>query len=285
MHILCFDPRADRGFFRYAKEVVKASGIYQESLFLLNAHSSSFDLHSWQDLHDYQCLVDDTYDVLLLNVPDGAEDRRACFKELAQYCAHGFAKRVVAIAKNAPVQELPFDAIAAGAVFVHSGLSDPKWLSDHLMRAGHPGFLPVKDFRFGPLCVHHMESRVTMHGQRVPITLQQYHILTELIIRKGEFLNEFHLKERMHDVGSADKDSNFVQVQIGRLRAFLNSYADPEFGRRLIRTFPGMGYRLVTDQAQFDEPLPAFRCRSRPLFPRVHKMLKKQTRHNGLRVF
>ena len=77
--------------------------------------------------------------------------------------------------------------------------------------------------------------RATRAGQRIDLSAKEFQLLSLLLRRKGEVLSRTELSEHIYAEGS-DRDSNTIEVFIGRLRKKLPS--------DLIETVRGMGYRL-----------------------------------------
>ena len=87
----------------------------------------------------------------------------------------------------------------------------------------------------GPLRVDTRSSRVTVDGTSVKLTAQEYRLLSYLIHHKGKIVSRTELTEHIYDQ-DFDRDSNIIEVFIGRLRKKL--------GSDLIRTVRGLGYSL-----------------------------------------
>jgi len=81
------------------------------------------------------------------------------------------------------------------------------------------------------------EVRVDAAG--VELTAFEFRVLEYLMLRAGEVVSKTELAEHLYDEES-DRDSNVVEVLVGRLRRKL----DPEQSRQPIETLRGRGYRL-----------------------------------------
>lgn len=79
-------------------------------------------------------------------------------------------------------------------------------------------------------------GRVTDRGQPVKLTAQELRILSYLMHHAGRIVSRSELIEHVYD-RDFDRDSNLIEVFIGRLRKKLPSAA--------IETVRGMGYRLI----------------------------------------
>jgi two-component system OmpR family response regulator len=94
----------------------------------------------------------------------------------------------------------------------------------------------------GPLRVDARTSRVTVDGQAVKLTSHEYRVLAYLMLHKGRVVSRTELVEHLYEQ-DFDRDSNTVEVFIGRLRKKLP--------QDLITTVRGLGYRLsdASDEA------------------------------------
>ena len=73
----------------------------------------------------------------------------------------------------------------------------------------------------------------------VELTSFEYRILEHLMLRAGEVISKSELTERLYQQ-DYDRDSNVVEVLVGRLRRKL----DPDDLFKPIETLRGRGYRL-----------------------------------------
>ena len=78
-------------------------------------------------------------------------------------------------------------------------------------------------------------GRVTLDGEPVKLTAQEYKLLSYLLHHKGKVVSRTELIEHIYDQ-DFDRDSNTIEVLIGRLRRKL--------GRERIETVRGLGYRM-----------------------------------------
>jgi len=91
----------------------------------------------------------------------------------------------------------------------------------------------------GPIELDPRAQTVTVHAQAVELTSFEYRILEHLMLRAGDVLSKSELTERLY-AQDFDRDSNVVEVLIGRLRRKL----DPDDTLKPIETLRGRGYRL-----------------------------------------
>lgn len=78
-------------------------------------------------------------------------------------------------------------------------------------------------------------ARVTVNGKMVKLTSLEFALLSYLMHHQGEIVSRTDLTEHLYDQ-DFDKDSNTIEVFVGRLRKKL--------GVDVIETIRGMGYRL-----------------------------------------
>jgi len=94
----------------------------------------------------------------------------------------------------------------------------------------------TNDFRCGPVHLDARASRVTVDGQPVRLTSHEYRVLAYLMHHQGRVVSRTELTEHLYDQ-DFDRDSNTIEVFIGRLRKKLK--AD------VIETVRGLGYRVT----------------------------------------
>lgn len=87
-------------------------------------------------------------------------------------------------------------------------------------------------------------SRQTVHrdGEEVVLTAHEYRILEYMMLHAGKVVSKTELTEHVYDQ-DFDRDSNVVEVLIGRIRRKL----DPDGSRKPIETLRGRGYRVNAD--------------------------------------
>ena len=88
----------------------------------------------------------------------------------------------------------------------------------------------------GPLRVDVKAARVTVDGTPIRLTALEYRLLAYLALHSGRVVSRTELTEHLYDQ-SFDRDSNTIEVFVGRLRRKL--------GVDLIRTVRGLGYCLA----------------------------------------
>lgn len=94
---------------------------------------------------------------------------------------------------------------------------------------------------FAPLLIDVSQQRVSLHGQPVALTTFEYRLLEYLARHAGEVISKAHLADYLYPHDD-DRDSNVIEVMIGRLRKKLS------FGETgsdsPIETLRGRGYRF-----------------------------------------
>ncbi|PJI98006.1 two-component system OmpR family response regulator [Acidovorax sp. 69] len=93
----------------------------------------------------------------------------------------------------------------------------------------------------GDLLLDTRSGRVTCAGQPVMLTSHEYKVLAYFMHRPGVLVSRTELTEHIY-AQDFDRDSNTIEVFVGRLRKKLQSSADHP---ARIETVRGMGYRLV----------------------------------------
>lgn len=97
--------------------------------------------------------------------------------------------------------------------------------------AGHAS----SDIVIGPLTLDTKGSRASLSGEAVKLTSHEYRLLSYMAHHQGKVLSRTELTEHMYDQ-DFDKDSNTIEVFVGRLRK--------KIGSDMIETVRGLGYRL-----------------------------------------
>jgi two-component system response regulator PhoP len=82
-------------------------------------------------------------------------------------------------------------------------------------------------------------QEVTVAGMKLELTAYEYKVLEYLMFRKGEVVSKSVLTAHIYDE-DFDRDSNVIEVFIGRLRKKL----DPDGTLKPIETLRGRGYRV-----------------------------------------
>ncbi len=94
--------------------------------------------------------------------------------------------------------------------------------------------------RCGPLAIDTRAQLVTMAGAPIELTSFEYRLLKQLVLHAGEVLSKSDLNEKLYE-HDHDRDSNVIEVLVGRLRRKL----DPQESLHPIETLRGRGHRLA----------------------------------------
>ena len=92
----------------------------------------------------------------------------------------------------------------------------------------------------GPVTVDLSAQRVYRDGNEIELTTYEYKVLNYLVMHPDEVVTKTELSEHIYEE-DADRDSNVIEVFIGRLRRKL----DPDGTLNPIETLRGRGYRLA----------------------------------------
>jgi len=84
-----------------------------------------------------------------------------------------------------------------------------------------------------------LSQEVRVDEKKVELTAFEYKVLEYLLFRKGEVISKAVLTEHIYDE-DFDRDSNVIEVFIGRLRKKI----DPQGKTKPIETLRGRGYRI-----------------------------------------
>jgi two-component system KDP operon response regulator KdpE len=113
-------------------------------------------------------------------------------------------------------------------------------LRHRLQEAGHA---PV--FRSGPLAVDLVKRHVSRGGAEVHLSPKEYDLLRLLVQHAGRVVTHQQLLREVWGPAQA-RETQYLRIYIGQLRVKLEP--DPAHPR-LILTEPGVGYRLVAEEA------------------------------------
>ena len=100
---------------------------------------------------------------------------------------------------------------------------------------------------FGPVRIDLSSQRVMLNEEEIDLTTYEYKVLEYLVLHPEEVVTKTALSEHIYEE-DADRDSNVIEVFIGRLRRKI----DPGGVLQPIETLRGRGYRLnirTDDQA------------------------------------
>ena len=98
---------------------------------------------------------------------------------------------------------------------------------------------------FGPISIDTLGKHVNLNNHALELTSYEYNTLEYLILHAGEVISKTQLTEHLYEQ-DFDRDSNVIEVFIGRLRKKL----DPDNSYQPIETLRGRGYRFSLDAKQ-----------------------------------
>jgi two-component system response regulator PhoP len=99
--------------------------------------------------------------------------------------------------------------------------------------------------RAGPLELNTKTQQLSVSGMEIELTAYEYRLIEYLILHAGEVISKPELSEHLY-AEDADRDSNVLEVLIGRLRRKL----DPDKTLTPIETLRGRGYRFTLSRNQ-----------------------------------
>ncbi|MCE7914373.1 MAG: DNA-binding response regulator [Nitrosomonas sp. PRO4] len=106
--------------------------------------------------------------------------------------------------------------------------------------------IPQTILKCGPIELDVASQSVTVDEKSIELTTFEYRLLEELVRHHGEVLSKHTLSDYLypHD---EDRDSNVLEVMVGRLRRKL----DPDGRLNPIETVRGRGYRFILECNRF----------------------------------
>ena len=96
------------------------------------------------------------------------------------------------------------------------------------------------EVKLGPLTLDLSTQRVAMQGHEIELTTFEFKVLQYLVMHTDRVVTKSELTEHIYEE-DAERDSNVIEVFIGRLRRKL----DPDGLFNPIETLRGRGYRLA----------------------------------------
>ncbi len=110
-----------------------------------------------------------------------------------------------------------------------------------LRRSGSNG---QESIAFGPITLDSGAQKVTIHDAPLELTAFEYRLLEYLIRHRDKVIPKSELADYLYP-HEEDRDSNVIEVLIGRLRRKL----DPDGDLKPIETLRGRGYRFTLEPA------------------------------------
>jgi len=97
----------------------------------------------------------------------------------------------------------------------------------------------------GPVRLDTATHAVSVDGAAIELTTYEYKVLEYLMLHAGQVVSKTDLTEHIYEQ-DFDRDSNVIEVFVGRLRRKL----DPDAVLNPIETLRGRGYRLTLERSQ-----------------------------------
>lgn len=98
---------------------------------------------------------------------------------------------------------------------------------------------------FGPIRLNTVSQEVTLNGEMLELTAYEYKVLEYLMLNAGQVISKSVLTDHIY-AQDYDRDSNVIEVFVGRLRRKL----DPGNTLQPIETLRGRGYRFTLQRSQ-----------------------------------
>jgi len=95
----------------------------------------------------------------------------------------------------------------------------------------------------GPIILDTSSHQVSVEGRQIDLTAYEYKVLEYLMMHTGKMISKIELTEHLYDQ-DFDRDSNVIEVFVGRLRKKL----DPDNTLQPIETLRGQGYRFTLER-------------------------------------
>ena len=111
-----------------------------------------------------------------------------------------------------------------------------------LVRRAEGQFKPL--LNYGSIQLDTRGKWVKIGADKVDLTAYEYNLLEFLMLHSGEVVSKTELTEHLYDQ-DFDRDSNVIEVFVGRLRKKL----DPDNSLKPIETLRGQGYRFSLEEA------------------------------------
>lgn len=101
---------------------------------------------------------------------------------------------------------------------------------------------------FGPITINTSRQSVALDDEELELTAYEYKVVEYLVMNPDKVVSKTELTEHIYDQ-DFDRDSNVIEVFVGRLRKKL----DPDGELKPIETLRGRGYRWNLQQTNNEE--------------------------------
>jgi two-component system, OmpR family, response regulator PhoP len=99
--------------------------------------------------------------------------------------------------------------------------------------------------QFGPIAINTSKQTASVNDSELELTAYEYKVLEYFSLHPGKVISKTELTEHIYDQ-DFDRDSNVIEVFVGRLRKKL----DPDNRYQPVETLRGRGYRFTLKQNQ-----------------------------------
>ncbi len=99
--------------------------------------------------------------------------------------------------------------------------------------------------QFGPIVINTSTQTASVNDNELELTAYEYKVLEYFSLHPGKVISKTELTEHIYDQ-DFDRDSNVIEVFVGRLRKKL----DPDNSYQPVETLRGRGYRFTLKQDQ-----------------------------------
>lgn len=105
--------------------------------------------------------------------------------------------------------------------------------------------LSSPEIEYGPISLNTSTQQVLLGGKALELTAYEYKVLEYLMMNAGNVISKADLTDHIYEQ-DFDRDSNVIEVFVGRLRKKL----DPDNELHPIETLRGRGYRFTLNQEE-----------------------------------
>jgi two-component system, OmpR family, response regulator PhoP len=102
--------------------------------------------------------------------------------------------------------------------------------------------------QFNAISINTSKQSVSLEGSELELTAYEYKVIEYLVLNSDKVISKTELTEHIYDQ-DFDRDSNVIEVFIGRLRKKL----DPNGNLKPIETLRGRGYRWGLKQIKYND--------------------------------
>lgn len=101
------------------------------------------------------------------------------------------------------------------------------------------------ELMFGPMLLDTAKQQLLVHEKQIELTAYEYKLIEYMMLHSGKVMSKMELTDHIYDQ-DYDRDSNVIEVFIGRLRKKI----DPDDQIKPIETLRGRGYRFALARSE-----------------------------------